>query len=186
MEDKNIFLDFFDRKKIAVIRTLMVKKQNKFYLTEISEQAKVPIATTFRILNKLIKLNLVVQTKISKFKLYQLNDSEEVSESMAKLEGIIKEEKVTAEKFVADLKAAGDVSLIIVHGESEENKANLLIIGNSINSDKIKEVSVKAKEKYSFVLLPLILTKDLFEQMKERNLLKGDLRVLYENKAPVV
>lgn len=186
MENTNLLLDFFDRKKIAVLRVLMSKKQNKFYLTEISEQAKVPIATTLRILNKLIASNIIVQTKISKFKLYQINNGEEASENIVKLEGIVKEEKITAEKFVADLKAAGEVSLIIVHGEPAENKANILVIGNSINADKIKEVSVKAKEKYGFMLLPLILTKDLFEQMKERNLLKGDLTVLYENKAPVV
>ena len=42
------------------------EKENKFYLREISNKVDVPVATTFRIVKKLLKLGLIEEIKIKK------------------------------------------------------------------------------------------------------------------------
>lgn len=66
-----ILEELFDSKKLAVIKIFMKEKSHEFYLREISQKSKVPVATTFRIVNRLVSLRLVDMLAISKFKAYR-------------------------------------------------------------------------------------------------------------------
>ncbi|MBN1386296.1 helix-turn-helix domain-containing protein [Candidatus Woesearchaeota archaeon] len=68
--------ELFDAKILAVIRLFMDHKSHEFYLREISQKSGVPVSTIFRIVNKLVSLNLVEVMKVSKFKAYKWPNNE--------------------------------------------------------------------------------------------------------------
>ena len=64
-----------DEKTLKVI-SLFVKHKNEFFhINKVSKDAKVPLATAFRIIKKLEKNSFITSTKISKFKIYKLADN---------------------------------------------------------------------------------------------------------------
>ncbi len=61
-------------KKIEKILLLFLKnKKELFHLNKISNITKVPLASTFRIMNKLKKLSLIETINIGKIKVYKAN-----------------------------------------------------------------------------------------------------------------
>jgi len=68
-----LFSQLVDQKVIKILKTLIGNSQDHFHIQKLSSQAKVPLSSTFRIVNKLTKLNMVTIIKIDKFKIYQIN-----------------------------------------------------------------------------------------------------------------
>ena len=66
-------LQLIDRKIIRVLSALAAKKEH-FHIQKLSSSSKVPLSSTFRIVNKLVRLGLVEITTIGKFKIYRLRD----------------------------------------------------------------------------------------------------------------
>jgi len=67
-------------KKIEKILLLFLKNNSElFHLNKISNLTKVPLASTFRIINKLTKLNIIQTIKIGKIKLYKLNKNKKTT-----------------------------------------------------------------------------------------------------------
>jgi DNA-binding IclR family transcriptional regulator len=64
--------------KILKILDLLLKNKNKFFhLSDISFRTNVPIGSTFRLVNKLVSLNIIETTLIGKMKIYRLSDKKE-------------------------------------------------------------------------------------------------------------
>jgi hypothetical protein len=70
-----LFLQLVDQKVIKILKTLISNPQEHFHIQKLSSQAKVPLSSTFRIVNKLVKLNLIKTIKVSKFKIYVINEN---------------------------------------------------------------------------------------------------------------
>ena len=77
MTNKSILEQLFDEKKLKILRLFYSGKKEEFYLREISKKTGVPVATTFRITNRLAELGIIEQMEIKKFKLYKLKDSKQ-------------------------------------------------------------------------------------------------------------
>jgi len=59
--------------KIARIIALLIKnRKDYFHLQKISQEAGVPISTTFRIINKLVNLGFIEKTNVGNFKIYKI------------------------------------------------------------------------------------------------------------------
>ena len=69
MNHGEILDNLFDVKKINILRFFLANPGKQFYLKEISDNVNVPIATTHRILKLLVKLEIIIETKISKLKI---------------------------------------------------------------------------------------------------------------------
>jgi len=73
MEEKSILLaQLFDRKTIDILKKLLLKK-DVFYLRDLSRETSVSLATTFRIVQKLMGLGLVSKDHQDKFTFYRIN-----------------------------------------------------------------------------------------------------------------
>ena len=59
MESQKIMEGLFDRKILTILKLFLKKKDQQFYLKEISKQTRVPLASTHRILNKLLELEII-------------------------------------------------------------------------------------------------------------------------------
>ena len=73
----SLFLELVDRKITRILTTLVNNPKKHYHIQKLSSESKVPLSSTFRIINKLVKLNLVEITTIGKFKIYMLKKERE-------------------------------------------------------------------------------------------------------------
>jgi len=79
----NLIRHLIDKKTLKIL-DLLLKNNNKYYhLSEISNQTKIPIASTYRIINQLKSPGIIDTTIIGKLKIYKISPNKE-------LESIIK------------------------------------------------------------------------------------------------
>ena len=79
--------------------------------------------------------------------------------------------------FVDLTKDIAGIQSIILHGKQQPGKANLLIIGDAVNSKRIDEICQEIKEK-NFELSFLTLTAEQYEQMAKMGLYSLEKKVL--------
>ncbi len=175
MEEVNVLEGLFDKKILKIVRLFLNEKENQFYLREISTKVNVPVATTFRIIKKLLKLSIIEEIKIKKFKLYKIKQGSNTKF----LETFIREEKQILDIFTEKAKNIKGINSVILHGKEAKDRANILIIGESIDSNEIKQLCADIKSKYNFTISPLNLTEDQFKQMSSMGLYSGQKKVLY-------
>ncbi len=178
MENIDLLKNLFDDKKIRVINVLLQEKNKQFYLREISKEADVSLATTFRIINQLVKLNIAKIVPVSKFKLYQIEDNEIVMF----LASILKEKKKALREFINTVITIKGINMLILHGDETETKANLLIIGEDIDTTQVKNVVSAIKDRFNFNITYMNLTSQQYEQMSSIGLLPKQKKILFERK----
>lgn len=175
MQNINILEELFDWKKISIIKLFLREKETEFYLREIARKTGVPPATAHRIISKLVRLQIVREIKVKAFKVYILNQSQNVEF----LDTILKEETRIVELFVEEVKRLPGIESIIQHGEERKDKVNILIIGKDVDANEIKRICAEIKDKYNFRIYSLTLTNEQYEQMSSMGLYSGQKKVLF-------
>ena len=181
MDSQKILEGLFDKKMLMVLKLFLKKKDQQFYLKEISKQTRVPLATTHRILSKLLELEVIEKTKIKHLKIYKLAENEKTKY----LESVFEEKKTIIDEFLEQANNISGIKTIMIYGREEKDKANLLIIGESVDNSLIREIIIKIKEKYNFTLTHLVLTETQYEQMAAMNLYPGKKEIILEFKRDV-
>ncbi len=176
MDSQKILEGLFDKKMLTVLKLFLKKKDQQFYLKEISKQTRVSLATTYRILNKLTELEIIEKTKIKHLKIYKLAENEKTKY----LETMFEEKKTIIDEFLEQASKIAGIKTIMIYGREEKDKANLLIIGESVDNSLIREIIIKIKEKYNFSLTHLVLTETQYEQMAAMNLYPGKKEIILE------
>jgi hypothetical protein len=69
---------------------------------------------------------------------------------------------------------------VILHGKEEKDKANIIIIGENVDNELIRQVVVSIKEKHYFTITYLLLTESQYVQMAAMNLFSGKKEVLLQ------
>ena len=69
-----------DRKTLKILDLLLKNKEKHFHLSEISGSSKVPVGSTFRIVNQLASLGIVDVTMLGKMKIYRISSKDDVKE----------------------------------------------------------------------------------------------------------
>lgn len=176
MESVELLRSLFDTKRIGIINLFIQNRGKQFYLRELSKEACVPIATTHRIVQQLLALKIIKKIAVSRFSLYQIESNEQA----AFLASIIKERKKALQDFVDVVKGIRDVNMIILHGEETETKANLLVIGENIDTEKVKSTASSIKEMHDFTVTYMTLRPSQYDQMSSMGLLPRQKRILFE------
>jgi DNA-binding PadR family transcriptional regulator len=176
VESGKILEGLFDKKIVSILRIFLKKKDQQFYLKEISKQAKVSLASTYRILNKLESNNIIEKTKIKHLKIYKLCENDKTRF----LEGMFEGKKTILDEFLELCAPIQGINSILSYGREEKDKANLLIIGEGIDNMLVRDVVVKIKEKHGFTITHLVLTESQYQQMASMNLYPGKKEVLFE------
>ena len=76
----SIFRQLINKKVLKILDLLLRNKDKLFHLNKISDETKVPLGSTFRLVNQLVALNLLEVIVIGKMKIYKLADNENVKE----------------------------------------------------------------------------------------------------------
>jgi DNA-binding transcriptional ArsR family regulator len=173
--DKSEILASLIDDKIVKIYLALTNTNKEFYLRELAKASGVPPASTYRILRKLLKLKLVDEIKMNKFRLYRLSSNE----NTRFLGSIFVSKENVLDLFVSQIRQNPKIDSIILHGETKEDKANLLIIGDkSIISDIDQIVEVIKREK-NFEISFVCLENAQYLKMTSMGLYSGKKTELY-------
>ena len=166
----------FDKKILSVLDILINDKSDEgLYLREIAKKSRVSPASTHRILNKLLALELINQIKIKQLKLYKIN----ISKQTKFLHNLLKKDIRVINLFVDTIKEIHEIQAVILHGE-ERDRANVLLIGEGINNAKVKEICGELQTKHKFTISPLVLVAEQYEQMIKMGLYSGKEKVIWK------
>ena len=176
MDNKQMLEALFDKKTLTILKLFYQNREQEYGIRELAKAAKVPLATTHRIAQKLVQLQLIQAKKIKSLKLYSFMQNEHT----IFLEPILEDRRSALSEFVKQASELPEVLTIVLHGKEEKDKASLLIIGKNVNQTRIKEIIVDIKKKYSFSIAHLALAPDQFDQMSAMGLYPGKKVILYE------
>lgn len=182
METAKALENLFDKKVLNIVKLFISKKEQTFYLQEIAKQCRVPIATTYRIMNRLKETGIVKITRFKHWKVYSLDDNDLTKY----LEKMFEETHSILDEFIGLASAIPAVDRIVeLHGSDPKErkyKVSVIILGNVMpDTGRIKEVVGQIKEKYNFTIVQTTLTFEQFEQLAAHGLYSGKkLSVLFE------
>jgi hypothetical protein len=176
MESEKLLESLFDRKMLLILRLFVKKKDQKLTLQEVSKATKVPLASTFRIVKKLLQLEVILMEKTKHLKLYCFIESDRTKY----LENVLKGTKTILDEFIDQINKVDGVVRVILHGKEEKDKASIIIIGENINNELIRQIIVSIKEKHYFTITYLLLSEFQYVQMAAMNLFSGKKEVLLE------
>ncbi len=176
MDKKKIVETLFDKKVIKILRLFINNPDNKYYLREISRTVKVSPASTYRVLKSMKELKLIIEYKDKHLKTYSIDKKNST------LFSHMLEDRLTAvEEFVEAVKDLYGLKKIIKHGEQEKNKVNILLLGENIDEEKIRQSVVDIKQKYGLTIIFLVLSPDQYEQLLNMGLYPGKKETLYSS-----
>lgn len=176
MEPGKLLEELFDKKTLSILRCLSKNKEQEYYLRELAKAARVPPATTLRILKRLVDLNVVGQRQIKRMKLYRYSGSKEAKF----VEQLVEVRRGAVEEFVELSRHIPGIEQLILHGQRQKDRANFLIIGEGVATQPLVEAVAKIKEQYKFSIIYLILGREQYLQMVEMGLYSGDRQVLMQ------
>jgi hypothetical protein len=159
MQDMEILKDLFDEKIIVVVNLFMENPEKQFYLTEVSNKTKVNVATTFRILNKLVSQGFIKAEVIGKIRLYKLEKGEKVRALMK----LLRTEESPVQEFVDKISVHPRVKKIILE-VSENNSAKILVVGDFLPQEKINKVLEEIKNNRNFKIECVEISENQYER----------------------
>jgi len=178
MEPTQLLGQLFDKKKMAVVRIFLSQPERELTMLEVARASRVSNATTFRILGKLVSLEIVEERKVKHLKTYCLAENE----ATKYLSRIMETGQSALEAFVEALKPLPGLREIILHGKQKREKANVLIIGQGVDASLVQEAVRQIQEQFNYTIVQLTLDPAQYEQMLSMGLYSGEKKGLY--KAP--
>ena len=172
MVKKEVLGKLIDTKTAAILNVIL-NSQEELYLKEIALKSGVSITSTFRILQELQKLGILKRREWKTSKVYSCEKNEKVDF----LKELFQEELDGLKEFLTATRELPGVQNIILHGAKRKGKANVLLIGENIEANKVEEVCSQLREK-GYELSYLTLTKNQYDQMSKMGLYSGEKKVL--------
>ncbi len=176
MESAKLLESLFDIKTLNILKLFLTKKDQEFCLQEISKYSKVPLASTYRIVNKLVALQVLQKNKTKHLKTYILLSNEKTKF----LDSILEQKKTILDEFIEQVIKDPNIRGIILYGKEEKEKANLLIIGDGVEQNPIRQAVVQIKEQHNYTITQLVLTEDQYTQMVAMNLYPDKKEIIFE------
>ncbi len=176
MDSKELLEKLFDEKKLKLMNFFFDNPEDQFYLREIAKRTKIPLTTIFRLMGLLKELEIVKEIKMKKFKLYELNQNKNTK----LLQDIVAHKKSALMEFVEAASLVDEVEKIILHGKEEKGKANVLLMGEHLDTTNIKNIVLDIKERFNFSIIDLVLDQEQFNKMSEMGLFPGKRTILFQ------
>lgn len=164
-----------DQNLLKILKTFINNEDQQFYLRELAKRARVPPASTYRILRTLLKLELIKEMRMKRFKFYSLN-----AENADFLIDLLADRKSAVQEFVEAIRIDASLEMAVLHGKEEKGKANLLLIGMGLDQERIRAAALAVKEQYGFNIIHLTLNPDQYNQMSSMGLYPGKKVILFE------
>lgn len=175
MEPTALLASLFDKKKLSIIKLFINQPEREWTLVEAAKSGRVSNATTYRILNKLVKLAIIEEHKIKHLKTYSLADNNETKYLMKMLET----GDSAVEAFVDLLRPIAGIEQVVQLGKRTKEKTSILIIGREVDSTAVSDAERKIMDQFSYKIIIMSLDPQQYSQMVSMGLYPGDKRELY-------
>jgi hypothetical protein len=162
MVKREVLNQLLDSKKIAIIQTLL-NSNEELNLQEISKESKVPMASAFRILQNLTTAELISRNVWKNNKTYTMLANEKTNF----LKELLNFETSPLDGFIDSIRQMSTVSKVLLNDLSKTS-ANILIIGEHVNKNRLEEISQIKNFSISYV----IVTEEQFSQMIKMGIYK--------------
>jgi len=170
-EKSSLLANLFDKKTVEVLKKLLAKK-DIFYLRDLSRETGVPLATTFRIAQKLVGLGLVGREPQGKFTWYKLNRDATIFKDVSDLvfgstpDPMAQFKSVLQEKFGAFFHAY----------VTKDKDRKVFIVTDVLKPADVDEVAGKLSESAGGAARPnyMVVTQQFFEQMQAMGLVNKE------------
>lgn len=171
MTKKEVLASLLDPKMVEVLKVVL-NSNDELYLNEIAKKSGVSIASTFRLLQNFVNLDIVEKKVWKTSKVY----SSKKNEKVAFLRDLFIEEFDGIKEFLELSTKTKGINEVLLTKKSKNN-AYLILIGDTIDELEIKEICKNIKNK-GFDINFVTLTKEKYEQMVNMGLYSGDKTVL--------
>jgi DNA-binding transcriptional regulator YhcF (GntR family) len=174
-DKKTIVESILNPSLLKILKFFINNDDQKYYLREVAKITRIPPATTYRMLNQLVKAEILLIEQIKTMKLYYLNQDNSYF-----LSEILQDRKTAVQDFVESISSFDNVEMVVLHGNEEKTKANILVIGKEMDIESIKKNALYISDKFKFNLIILTLTPDQYNQMASMGLYPGKKKILFE------
>lgn len=174
MKQLNVLRELFDEKILKIIDLFLEKQDVHFSLTQVSEESGVSVATSLRILDKLVSKGVVEVNLMGKSKFYKLK----LGEKTVELGRILKREEHLSEA-IEKLKALEEVEKIVLEVKSDED-AKIILVGKELPTDLIDKITSEINEKYGFKIFHVEISPKQFESMEKMNIYNLNKKIIWE------
>src|SRR3989338_3934846 len=171
MTKKEVLTSLIDDKKRRILHVLL-HSHEELVLKEITVRSSVPSATTFRILQELVAQTIIHRREWKTSKVYSC----QANEKTEFLKELFSDEYDGVHEFVTLVADIPGIQSILLH-ESRKGSANLLVIGENLDGNRLDEAMQKVRNK-SFDLTYLPLSRKQYEQITKMGLYGGEKKVL--------
>ncbi|MEM4714228.1 MAG: winged helix-turn-helix domain-containing protein [Candidatus Nanoarchaeia archaeon] len=173
MEEKTALLaSLFDKKTVDILRILLLKPGN-FYIRDLSKETGVPLATTYRIIQKLASLGLVQKKEFEKFVLYSINKEAPIYHEVHNL--IFGTPSDPLELFKSTLKERFGGA----YTAYQDRDKKIFIVSDILKESDIAEIAQLIFNKTGVKPNYILITRDFFQKMQDMNLVQKDKLQLF-------
>jgi hypothetical protein len=176
MGEADVLRGLFDEKIISVLNVFLDNQNERFSLSQISSLAKVNITTTLRIIDRLIRQELIELTVIGKSKVYRFKRNEKT----LALNNILKKEGELSE-FIEGIKQLPKVKKVVLESKTVHS-AKVLIVGNFLPLDRIESLVNNIKTKSGFKIHFVEISEKQYEDMEKMDLYELGKKIVWERK----
>jgi len=168
MAETSVLLsNLFDSKTVEVLKKLL-RKDDIFYLRDISRESGISLATTYRIVKKLIPLGLVMKEQQGKFTIYKLLKNTPIYSELFNLIVGTPADPLQILRQEMDKTYKGNYDIYAMKGS--DNK--IVIIGDSFDKQIVNLALQKVYNDTKIQFNAMLVTKDQFDSMKAMGLIK--------------
>ena len=175
MAEQNILDNLMDKSMLKILRTFLDNPAQQFYLRELAKKTRIPTTSTLRILRHLIKQEIIEESRIKRMTLYELAMNKE-TEFLAE---ILSTKKSALNAFIDLISKVPGIDQVLLHGKESPDRASILIIGHSVDAEKVQYAVLDVKQRFKFSILHLLIEPAQFEQMTAMGLYPGKKVLLY-------
>ncbi|PLW79286.1 hypothetical protein C0585_08405 [Candidatus Woesearchaeota archaeon] len=171
-EELQALRSIIDEKTLSILETL-ANEDGELYLRELAVKAKVPPATTHRIIQKLLDLKIIEKTEIKNLKIYKLSTTKQADF----LKKILYSKVNPLDMFLTKLKQVSGVDLAVLHAKAQKSSAFVLVVGDELPIIKINDLSEAIEKEHGFKIKILPLQHDQYDMLAAGH--TGYKKVLY-------
>ncbi len=165
MERTEVLAGLFDQKTVKILEKLLIKK-DIFYLRELSKESGVSLATTFRIVQKLISIGLAQKTQQGKFTIYNLKRSAPIFSEVYNV--IVGQEIDPIAVLKKNLKESSPSQPILIYVLKGGKKVFII---SDIDAKHIENLGKTIQNKTGIKLDLLSISSDQFSKMQDMGLI---------------
>jgi len=166
-EMKNIF----DPKVVEILSIVCVKE--KFQIRELAEASGVPLATTYRIVQKFIGAGLVKEVRKENFVYFEVNQDNNLISFFSTISS-----NNPLQSFLLRAKILQGLNQVI-QIESGPKSARIIIVGSGVDSNAVKEICSDVESKFDFSIEAMQLSPEQYNQWKKWNIGGQKTKILY-------